>query len=86
MNELVFEVTQDVDGGYCAECLTIDIFTQAETWDELRTSVREAVRPTSSMTSLLDGSVCTSSIQIHVPLQYHPFTSQAHRTLHRHLK
>ena len=29
--------------GYCAECLTLDIFTQGETWDELRSDVREAV-------------------------------------------
>jgi predicted RNase H-like HicB family nuclease len=41
---LVFEVTQEADGGYCAECLTLDIFTQADTWDELRTNVSEAVR------------------------------------------
>ncbi len=44
MAELVFEVTQEADGGYCAECLTLDIFTQADTWDELRTNVGEAVR------------------------------------------
>ena len=39
-----FEVTQETDGGYCAECLTLDIFTQADNWDELRSNVREAVR------------------------------------------
>ena len=44
MAELIFEVTQEADGGYCAECLTHDIFTQADTWDALRTNVREAVR------------------------------------------
>ena len=43
MPELVFEVVQESDGGYCAECLTENIFTQAETWDELRQNVREAV-------------------------------------------
>jgi predicted RNase H-like HicB family nuclease len=37
-------VTQEADGGYRAECLTLDIFTQADTWDELRQNVREAVR------------------------------------------
>jgi hypothetical protein len=36
MPELVFEVVQEADGGYCAECLTENIFTQANTWDELR--------------------------------------------------
>jgi predicted RNase H-like HicB family nuclease len=44
MGELVFEVTQESDGGYCAECLTADIFTQADSWDELRGNVREAVK------------------------------------------
>jgi len=44
MAELVFEVTQESDGGYCAGCLTLDIFTQADSWEELRANVREAVR------------------------------------------
>ena len=43
MSELVFEVTQESDGGYCAECLTESIFTQADTWEELRANVVEAV-------------------------------------------
>jgi predicted RNase H-like HicB family nuclease len=43
MDELVFEVTQEGDGGYCAECLTESIFTQGKTWDELRANVKEAV-------------------------------------------
>ena len=43
VNEIVFEVTQEADGGYCAECLTESIFTQGDTWDELRANVREAV-------------------------------------------
>ena len=44
MAELIFEVTQENDGGYCAECLTLDIFTQGDSWDELRANVREAVQ------------------------------------------
>jgi len=44
VNEIVFEVTQEADGGYCAECLTESIFTQGDTWAELRTNVKEAVR------------------------------------------
>jgi predicted RNase H-like HicB family nuclease len=44
MNELVFEVSQEGDGGYCAECLTESIVTEGNTWEELRTNVREAVR------------------------------------------
>ena len=43
MNELVFEVTQESDGGFVAECLTESIFTQADHWDELRRNVKEAV-------------------------------------------
>ena len=42
MNELVFEVSQQSDGGFCAECLTEGIFTQADSWERLRTSVIDA--------------------------------------------
>jgi len=42
MAELVFEVVQEIDGGYCAECLTENIFTQGDTWEELRRNVVEA--------------------------------------------
>ena len=41
--EVVFEVTQEVDGGYVAECLTQPIVTQGETWEDLRRNVQEAV-------------------------------------------
>jgi predicted RNase H-like HicB family nuclease len=41
--EIVFTVTQESDGGYVAECLSHDIFTQGNTWEELRANVREAV-------------------------------------------
>jgi predicted RNase H-like HicB family nuclease len=43
MSELVFEVTQETDGGFVAECLTESIFTQADDWEELRQNVKEAV-------------------------------------------
>ena len=43
MKEIVFEVTQEEDGGYVAEAMGEAIFTQADTWDELRDNVREAV-------------------------------------------
>jgi predicted RNase H-like HicB family nuclease len=43
MNELVFEVNQEADGGFVAECLTESIVTQADTWLELRRNVQEAV-------------------------------------------
>ena len=41
--EIVFSVTQESDDGYVAECLSHDIFTQGDTWEELRSNVREAV-------------------------------------------
>jgi predicted RNase H-like HicB family nuclease len=44
MSELVFEVAQEEDGGFCAECLSENIFTQADSWDALRQNVRDAVR------------------------------------------
>ena len=43
MPELLFEVTQDADGGYCAECLTEGIFAQGDSWETLRAQVRDAV-------------------------------------------
>jgi len=42
MKEIVFEITQDPDGGYTAEALGYDIFTQSDSWDELRSNIREA--------------------------------------------
>jgi hypothetical protein len=44
MSELVFEVMQEAEGGFVAEALGEGIITQADTWDELRENVREAVR------------------------------------------
>jgi predicted RNase H-like HicB family nuclease len=42
MSELVFEVSQEADGGFVAECLTEGIFTQADNWEALRRNVKEA--------------------------------------------
>jgi len=44
MRELIFEVTQEADGGFVAEAIGEGIFTQADSWDELRANVREAVQ------------------------------------------
>ena len=43
MADLIFEVTQEADGGYCAECLTEGIFAEGDSWDALRVNVRDAV-------------------------------------------
>ncbi len=40
--ELIFEVRDAEEGGYYARALGHAIFTQAETWDELRANVLEA--------------------------------------------
>ena len=42
-SELVFDVSEDADGGYVAECLSENIVTQGDTWEELRANVKEAV-------------------------------------------
>jgi hypothetical protein len=44
MSELVFEVVQEFDGGFCAECLTDTILTEANTWEQLRRNVLDVVR------------------------------------------
>ena len=41
--EIVFSVCQESDGGFVAECLSHDIFTEGDSWDELRANVQEAV-------------------------------------------
>lgn len=41
--ELIFETRDAEEGGYCARALGHSIFTQGETWDELRGNVLEAV-------------------------------------------
>lgn len=40
--EIIFEVRDAEEGGYNARALGHSIFTQAETWDELRANVVEA--------------------------------------------
>lgn len=44
MKEIIFEITEDeTEGGFVARALGYSIVTQAETWSELRSNVREAV-------------------------------------------
>jgi hypothetical protein len=42
--ELIFLVEEAAEGGYIARALGESIFTQAETWEELRTAVQDATR------------------------------------------
>lgn len=41
--ELIFEVRDAEEGGYYARALGQSIFTQADSWEELRANVLEAV-------------------------------------------
>ena len=44
VSEIIFEVQEDeVDGGYCASALGVGIHTQADSLEELRANVKEAV-------------------------------------------
>jgi predicted RNase H-like HicB family nuclease len=44
-NEIIFEIQEDdADGGYIASALGYDIFTEADSLDELRENVRAAVQ------------------------------------------
>ena len=43
MKELVFEVTQEADGGFVAEALGESVITQGDTWEELCANVKDAV-------------------------------------------
>ena len=40
--EIIFEVTDAEEGGYCAHALGFSIFTEAETIEQLRQNVKEA--------------------------------------------
>ena len=44
MNELIFLVEPDPEGGYTARALGQSIFTEADTLEELRANIRDAVQ------------------------------------------
>lgn len=43
MNELIFLVEEDPQGGFNARALGESIFTQADTYEELKAAIKEAV-------------------------------------------
>jgi len=43
-SEIIFVIDEAPDGGYTARALGHSIFTEAETWDELKEMVQDAVR------------------------------------------
>ena len=44
MNEVIFMVEEDPDGGYNANALGVSIFTQGDTIEELKTNIRDALK------------------------------------------
>jgi hypothetical protein len=43
MDEIIFLVVESDEGGYLAKALGVDIITEADTMEELRTMVKDAV-------------------------------------------
>jgi predicted RNase H-like HicB family nuclease len=41
--ELIFEVRDAEEGGFCARALGYAVFSEADTWEELRANLLEAV-------------------------------------------
>ena len=58
--ELIFEVRDAEEGGYCAHAPGLSIFTQGETWEELRANVLEAMS-----LHFEDGPVRPRLVQLH---------------------
>jgi predicted RNase H-like HicB family nuclease len=58
--ELIFEIRDAEEGGYCAHALGHAIFTEADTWEELRSSIVEAVA-----LHFEDSAAKPSSVQLH---------------------
>jgi predicted RNase H-like HicB family nuclease len=58
--ELIFEVRDAEEGGYFARAPGHGIFTEAETWQELRANVLDAVS-----VHLEDGQVHPKLVQLH---------------------
>jgi hypothetical protein len=44
VNELVFLVEEAAEGGFTAQASAVPVFTEADTLDELRHAIRDAVR------------------------------------------
>jgi len=44
IKEIVFMVEEDPEGGYTARALGYSIFTEAETLEELKESIKDAIR------------------------------------------
>ena len=56
--EIIFEVTEAVEGGYDARALGYSIYTQGQDWDDLQQMARDAV--------LCAGSPVTTEIRVRI--------------------
>ena len=43
MSELIFLIEEAPEGGYTARALGYSIYTEADTWDELKSAIQDAV-------------------------------------------
>lgn len=43
MQDVIFVINESAEGGFEAEALGLSIFTEAETWTELKENISEAV-------------------------------------------
>jgi len=59
-SEIIFSVQESPDGGYEAQALGYDIFTQGDTMEDLRQMVRDAVR------CHFDGNSAPAVIRLHM--------------------
>ncbi len=44
MNEIIFILEEDFEGGYTAKALGFPIFTQGETLEEIKNNIKDALR------------------------------------------
>jgi hypothetical protein len=43
-SEIIFEATESLEGGFEARALGFSIFTEADSWDQLKVEILDAVR------------------------------------------
>ena len=63
-SEIIFEVTEALEGGYDARALGHSIFTQGDDWDDLKAMVRDTVL------CHFDGEDTPKVIRLHSALGY----------------
>ncbi|ELR96751.1 hypothetical protein [Gloeocapsa sp. PCC 73106] len=64
MNEIIFLVEPDIDGGYIAQALGESIFTQADDLDTLKIEIKDAVN-----CHFIDENLRPKIIRLHIVQQ-----------------